>query len=108
MDIALNALDEKKRRKELKGKGYYPMRISKLMMYDCSFACELVMRKKAFDIPYTNKEIRDVMWHPMSFWEILKAPSCRYRNMFYYTISILPPVLSVMLLKLLAKINGRV
>lgn len=103
MDIAIGALDEKKRRKELKDKTYYPMRISKLMMYDCSFACELVMRKKLFDIPYTNKEIRDVMWHPMSLLEILKARSCRYHNMIYYTISILPPVLSVLLLKFMAK-----
>ena len=106
MLLSLDALDKKKARYELKGKPYYAKRISWLMMWDCSFGCEMLLRRKDFDVPFTNREIRDRMWHPMSLLEILMSNSARKQNLFYYLIGKLPPALSVFLLKLLGKRHG--
>lgn len=106
MDLAIGAIDEKKRRQELRGKAYYPIRISKLLMIDCSFACEIVKRRDEFDEPYNDKEIRQIMWHPMSIFEILASHSMRKKNLLYYIIGIVPSSLSVLMLRLMAKRYG--
>jgi glycosyltransferase involved in cell wall biosynthesis len=103
MSIALNAIDEKKKRKELQDKGYYAKRISILMMFDCSFACEMLSRRAEFDIPFSNREIRDVMWHPMSLWQILTTKAGRRSNLLYYIYSILPPDIFALLLRMMIK-----
>lgn len=106
MALAIKSIDEKKRRKELWGKRYNPKRISKLMMLDCSFACVMLAKRKEFDIPFNDKEIHDIMWHPMSFSEIVSAKSGRYHNMLYYMIGIVSPSLSIWLLKLMIRRYG--
>ena len=103
MDMAINALDEKKRRFELRDKCYYSQRISRLLMYEFSFACEMLIRKSSFDVPYTNEEIRGVLWHPMTFMEILKAKAGRRRNLTYYLISKMPTPIFAVLLRLFSK-----
>jgi hypothetical protein len=99
--LSIDAVNKKKARKELKGKPYYAKRISLLMMIDCSFACEMLKKRADFDVPFKNCEIRDVMWHPMSLWEILTSNSARKQNLFYYLIGKLPLVLSILLLRLM-------
>ena len=102
METALEAVDKKKRRTELLGKCYYSKRISLLMMLDCSFACEMLVRRAEFDVPFSNREIRAAMWHPMSLWQILNSKSGRFHNMLYYTIGIMPPFLCTLLLRMMA------
>ena len=72
-------------------------------MIDCSFACEIVKRRDEFDEPYNDKEIRQIMWHPMSIFEILASHSMRKKNLLYYIIGIVPSSLSVLMLRLMAK-----
>ena len=103
MDMAINALEEKKRRIELRNKCYYSQRISRLLMYEFSFACEMLIRRSAFDVPYTDEEIRGVLWHPMSFMEIMKAKAGRRRNITYYLISKMPTPIFAVLLRLFSK-----
>lgn len=100
MDKSLSAIDQKKRRKELRHKSYYAKRCSTLMMYDYYFACEILSRRKEADPIYTDKEIRDIMWHPMTLWEILRSRECRLSNLGAWLLGVLPPVVSVTLLKL--------
>ena len=106
MCLSIKSIDEKKRRKELLDKRYYPKRISKLMMLDCSFACVMLAKRIAFDVPFSNREIRDVMWHPMTLREIISAKSGRYHNLLYYIIGSAPPIICVWLLKLMVKRYG--
>lgn len=98
MTLAVQAVDEKKRRTQLSHKSYYPMRVAQLMMLDCSFACEMVGRRNDFDEPFTNSEVRNVMWHPMSLRDILASPLARKRNLLYWFIGSVPPWLCVWLL----------
>lgn len=103
---AIDAIAEKKRRSELLGKRYYSKRISILMMLDCSFACEMVGRREEFDEPFTNREVRDMMWHPMTFWQIVTAKSGRFHNLLYWTFGVVPPFLCAWLLKPMIKRYG--
>ena len=106
MKITIKAIDDKKRRYELKDKDYYSKRVSKLMMLDCSFACEMVERRKEFDVPFSNREVRDMMWNPMSLREILSSKSGRFHNILYWSFSVVPPFLCVWLLKPMIKRYG--
>lgn len=103
---AIDAIAEKKRRSELLGKRYYSKRISHLMMLDCSFACEMVGRRDEFDEPFTNREVRDMMWHPMTFWQIVTAKSGRFHNILYWTFGVVPPFLCAWMLKPMIKRYG--
>ena len=104
--LAIKAIDEKKSRDELRGKSYYSERISHLMMNDCSFACEMIGRRNEFDEPFSNREVRDMMWHPMTFWEIITAKSGRCKNMLYWTFGVVPPFLCAWLLKAMIRRYG--
>ena len=108
MTMAVDALNTKKNRQELKGKPYYAKRISKLMMLCCSFACEMLDKRSDFDEPFSNSEIRRVMHHPMSLREILNFAERegRFHNLWYWTIGRVPSWMSVWLLRLMAKRYG--
>ena len=106
MSLSLDAISLKKQRMELKDKPYYARRCCRLMMIDCSFACEMVVKRDDFDVPFTDREIHDVMWHPMTLLEILHSHSVRGRNLLYYLIGKIPPTFSVMILRLMEKRYG--
>ena len=99
MDSAIEAIDKKKRRIELKGKSYYAKRCSILMMYDFYFACQVVARRKEANPPYTNKEIQAIMYHPMTLSEILGSKQARMINLITYALGVLPSPVSVTLLQ---------
>lgn len=104
--LTIAAVDRKKNRKELKGRPYYGKRISLLMMLDCSFACEMLVRRQEFDTPFSDKEIRAIMKHPMTLGEILSTQSGRWHNLFYFFIGQLPTPISIMLLRGMSKRYG--
>ena len=103
MDIAIATLEKKKWRKELKGRPYYSMFCSRIMMYEFSFACQIVKRKGEPTPPYSNKEISDMLKFPMTLKEILRSKQRRKYNLFYYVLGVLPSTLSVLFLQLYAK-----
>ena len=106
MDKSIAALDTAKHRTELKERPYYAKRCAKIMMYDFSFAYEIVKRRKDIVPPYTDSEIHHIMWHPMSLSEILKAKQARKQNLFTWMLSKSPSSLSVMLIWLFVKYIG--
>ncbi len=106
MLLAAGAIDEKKSREELRGKRYYSKRISLLMMLQCSFACEMIGRRSEFDEPFTNREVRDMMWHPMTLRQIVTAKSCRFHNLLYWTFGVVPPLVCAWILKVIGRRYG--
>lgn len=107
MDISVAAIDQKKRRNELKDKPYYRRRCAILMMYSFSFVCQILSRRSEAVPSYTNREIRDVMWHPMSLIEILRSPQNRSNLLQSWIMAKLPPFLSVHLMYTIAKLTHR-
>jgi hypothetical protein len=56
MDKSIEAIDKKKRRDELKDKPYFSKRMATLLMYDYSFAQQILKRRGEAAPPYTNRE----------------------------------------------------
>ncbi len=100
MDLSIDAIDKKKRRAELKNRPYYAKRCSILMMYDYSFARIILSQRNEINPPYSNKDIRHILWHPMTLREILCSQSARLKNLAAWTLSKLPPKLAVGLIKM--------
>jgi hypothetical protein len=78
------------------------------MMYDFSFVCQILARRKETNPPYTNKEIRDIMKHPMTLSELFFSRAVRIKDLAFWLSGILPPFLSVMLLRLYAHLLHRI
>lgn len=108
MDLSIAAIDKKKLRTELKGRPYYSKRCSILMMYDFSFVCQILARKNDTNPPYTNREIRDIMRHPMSLSELIASKNIRMKDVGFWLSGKLSPCLSVMLLKVYACLLHRI
>ena len=107
MDISIEAIDKKKHRIELKDKPYYAKRCATLLMYSYSFACQIIARRGEANPPYTNKEIRHIMWQPMSLKQILFSKQSLLQNLAAWAINRLPASLSVSIIRmyLLVKLN---
>lgn len=97
-----------KHRKEICQKPCYTERCEKLMMYYNSFVCQILAHRTDSDPCYTNLEIRNIMRHPMSLLEILHPKRARLKNLQSWIFGVLPPVLSVALLKLVGKVTHRI
>lgn len=107
LDAYIKTVDEKKRRPYLKNKPYYARRCEMLLMYDFSFLAEILKRHKQIQPRYTNRELRDVMWHPMSLMEILRSRGNIIKNLGAYIVNRLPPSLALFVMKIAIKIMYR-
>lgn len=90
----------------LRGKPYFPGRMYKLMMTDFYMVCSILHNDKIISPSFSNQELRDVMKSPLSLGEILHFREARMRNIILYFFAILPPSISVCLMKLVGKSKG--
>ena len=104
MDLALQTLEEKKKREGLRRRPWFAKRCAVLLMYEHSFIREILSRPGQADPPYTDRELRDLMWHPMTFWQILGNSDARMNNLYYWLLGVLPPRLSVMVMRKVMKL----
>ena len=107
MDLAIDSLDKKKRRAELKGRRYYAMRMARLLMYDYSFVGQILSRRDEPEPRYTDQEIQHVMWCPMSLGEALAAGSCRKQLLVAWLLNRLPAALAVRMMSLVNRVPKR-
>ncbi len=101
MDAYIKTIDEKKRRTYLKEKPYYARRCATLLMYDFSFVKQILQRRNQLIPRYTDRELRDVMWQPMTFWDILRSTDKRVKNLAAYILCKLPPSLAVFIIRMI-------
>ncbi len=107
MDAYIKTIDEKKRRTFLKDKPYYARRCEMLLMYDFSFLKEIMKRRNQLYPRYTNRELRNVMWHPMSLMAILHSQGNRIKIFGAYLVNRLPPAIAVFAIRFAIKIMLR-
>ena len=80
-------------------------RMFKLMM-TCFYIVCAVFRNEALITPsFTNTELRDLMNNPLSFSEILCLRGKRLMNILLYLFGVLPPFLSVLSMRVIAKLK---
>jgi len=79
----------------LKERSFYDVHCARVMKHKFRAVCVALRHRKRFTEPLTNREIRQELKHPASLLEILKFKRYRLFHFFFYTISVLPPFLSI-------------
>lgn len=90
----------------LRNMPYFHKRMMKVMKTHLYMACTIIKHEKIISPSFSYYEIRDIMCSPLSFTEILTLKGWRLRNMMLYTLGVLPPTISVSLIRLFARIKG--
>lgn len=83
----------------IKSKPYFHKRMYKVMLTHLYMACAILKNEKIIRPRFTNREVRDVMESPLGLKDILKLRSWRLRNTALYLLGILPPAISVLIIR---------
>ena len=89
----------------LKEKPYFHKRMCKVMMTQFYMTCSILKNERIISPAFTKREIRDVMKSPLSFVETCML-GWRVKNLFLYTLGVLPPFLTVALIRIIARRRG--
>lgn len=93
----------KQNSERVKSKPYYHKRMFKVMLTHFYMACTILKDKNIIYPSFSNSEIRNLMLSPLSLGEILMMKDWRFKNLCLYLLGILPPTISVTLMKILGK-----
>lgn len=91
--------------KDLKNKDYFEIRCTKGMILMFYAICGALKNRKRIEPELSNKTIRNAIKHPLGLHEILRFKKYKSINLMFYAIGILPPFISVFLLKTIGKIK---
>lgn len=79
----------------LKDRSFYDVHCARVMKHKFRAACVALRHRHRFTEPLTDIEIRQELKFPAKFSEILRFKRYKLFNLFFYIISVLPPILSV-------------
>lgn len=85
---------------------YFHKRMHKVMMTHFYMVCAIMKEEKIITPPFTKHEMRDIMRWPISLWEVLQMKDWRIKNLTLYLLGVLPPAISVGLIRILGKRKG--
>lgn len=89
----------------IRQKPYFSGRMYKLMATDFYMACAILQKKDAISPSFSKREIRDIFKSPLTFGEILKFNKARKVILFIHIIGVLPPLISVSLVKIVGRLK---
>lgn len=98
----------KQNSQRIQNKPYFPRRMLKVMMTCYYVVCDILHNEEVIAPPFSRREIRDVMRWPLSLNEVLRFRHAIAPNLLLYLFSILPPAVSVWLMRLVGKCKGLV
>lgn len=90
----------------VKAKPYFHKRMYKVMMTHFYMACSILKYERIISPPFTKREIRDVMRSPLSLSETLRLRGWGWRNLALYLLGVLPPAVSVAVIRALGRRKG--
>ena len=93
----------KEQAKKLKGKPYYETRCAKVMKHMFHVVCGAFKNQEKIHPAMTNRIIRDAMKHPVGLSELIYFKRYKYINIGFWLIGVLPPLLSVWVIKAIGK-----
>lgn len=89
--------------RELKDKPYFETRCVKVMKYMFFIICGAIHNHDKITPKLTNTMISDAMKHPIELSELIKFKRYKSINIGFWLIGVLPPVLSVWIIKAIGK-----
>jgi glycosyltransferase involved in cell wall biosynthesis len=84
-------------------KSYFEIRMTKMMQAMFYVITGALKNEKFLSEPIPYKEYRDAMQHPVSWKNILRFKKCRYINLMFWFLGILPSSISIAIIKLVGK-----
>lgn len=90
----------------IKDKPYFHKRMYKVMLTHFYMVATILKNEDVIIPPFTKKEIRDVMLSPLSFSDVLCLKGWRFKNLMLYFLGILPPSVSVLIIRLIGEFKG--
>ena len=90
----------KQNTERLKQKPYFHKRMLKVMKTHYFMCQSILINQKIIRPSFSNREIRDVMRSPLTFCETLSLKGWRMKNLMLYLLGVLPPCVSVTLMRL--------
>ena len=88
----------------LKGRSFYDVHCARVMKHKFRAVCVALRHRKRFTEPLSDKEIREELRHPATFHEILRFKRYRGFHMLFFSISKLPPSISVLSCSLVGRL----
>ena len=95
----------KENSKMLKGKSYLPYYCYNLEMNSFYIVCYILKYYKRIVPAISYSEMQRILSHPLKMSDILRFDSKRFHNLFFVVLSHLPPVLSMVFVRLLEMIK---
>ena len=90
----------------LQVKSYYPNRCYIAMMSDIYIICNVLAKQAYIEPAFANRELRDFIKHPASFFDILSFRQRRLHNIVLYLLGKLPACITLLLIRLFSKYKG--
>ena len=90
----------------VKDKSYYDVKCAKTMKHAFYTVCGILNHRHQFNGQIPDKEIRNVMRHPSKLIEIIKFKHQKGTNLTFWLLGILPPSISISLIKIIGKKKG--
>ena len=84
---------------KIKEKPCFPGRMAKVMVIDFYLICYILKNKHIIRPSFSNRELRNIMKSPLTFKETFFLKNKRIKNIFFYLLGVLPPFLSIYLIK---------
>ena len=92
--------------KSTKTKTYYDVQCTKIMRQCFFYSNGILCHRKMMDLPVKNREIRNIMKHPLNIWQIIQFKHYRVLNLFFYILGIIPSSLMVTLVRMISYKRG--
>jgi len=92
----------------IKDKPYFHKRMYKVMLTHFFMACAILKQEDKISPAFTKREIRDVMRSPLSLSQTLSLKGWRLRNACLCLLGILPPAISVAVMRFAGRRKGLV
>ena len=89
----------------LDGKSYLPYLCFNLEINSFYVVCHIIRKYNIVFPKFSSKELREVLWHPMSIKQIVKFRRKRFSNMFFFLLSVCPTFIFILVVKLLGKLK---
>lgn len=107
IEKTLGAMAEVKQNSDrVKSKPYFHKRMYKVMMTHFYMACAILKEEKIIAPSFSKREIRDIMRSPLSLMETLSLNDWRMKNVLLCCLGLLPPAVSVAIIRILGKHKG--
>jgi len=88
----------------LRGRSFYDVHCARVVKHKFRAVCVALRHRKRFTEPLSDKEIREELRHPATFHEILRFKRYRGFHILFFSISKLPPSISVLSCSLVGRL----